>query len=455
MPSHTAPTPPHQPGSPPPANGQGGTAVVGLQWGDEGKGKIVHLLTPRFDATVRYNGGANAGHSVVVKGERFALHLIPSGILHADKPAVIGNGVVADPDWLIKEIDGLRARGVSCANLLLSSHTHLVLPWHKDEDELRERWLSDGAVEPIGTTKRGIGPAYADKAHRSTAIRAADLLHLDALAKRLPLICALKSAQVGALDRTGAARHYDPADTLALCRRWADRLAPIIVDASARLLALLDRGGRILFEGANATLLDVDHGTYPFVTASSTIALGAPSGAGVPMHAVSEILGVMKAYSTRVGGGPMPTELIASDADRAIGEAIRQRGREFGTTTGRPRRVGWLDLPALRYSARLNGVTHLAIMLLDVLAAAKHPRVCVRYDGFPNDLPYSPDATDLAHATPVYQDVDPIDADISNARTLADLPAPARRYIDLIERHLGLPARFISIGPDREQTIEL
>lgn len=444
-----------------------GTAVVGLQWGDEGKGKIVHLITPEHDAVVRYNGGANAGHSVVVKGERFALHLIPSGILHTHKPAVIGNGVVIDPDWLLKEIVGLRARGVTCDNLMISDRAHVVMPWHKDEDDLRERWLrtagaGEGSAtgESIGTTKRGIGPCYADKLQRSTAVRMADVLRLDTFTPKLAALCELKSRMLNALRdtlpasaKTDAAVAYDPKSIERTMRGWVESLGGFVGDTSARLIDMHEQGKRILFEGANATLLDVDHGTYPFVTSSSTIALGAPSGAGVPMAAIGEILGIMKAYSTRVGSGPMPTELIATESDRALAHRIRERGREYGTTTGRPRRVGWLDLAAVRYSARLNGVTGLAIMLLDVLADLEELRVCTGYTRAGTSIPFNPDAAALAGVTPTYVSVPGFSGDLSKCRRLSELPAGARAYVELISTHIGAPVRYVSVGPDKEQTI--
>lgn len=433
------------------------TAVVGLQWGDEGKGKIVHLLTERHDAVVRYNGGANAGHSVVVRGERFALHLIPSGILHAGKPAVIGNGVVIDPDWLSKELDTLHARGVDTSELVISDRAHVVMPWHKAEDELRERWLAEGSLEPIGTTKRGIGPCYADKATRGTAIRMGDLLRPAYLKRRLESICPLKTAMLGAICKPGAAPvKYDAAALAAVGQAWAERFGRYIRDTGALVRGLIDDGRRVLFEGANATLLDVDHGTYPYVTSSSCAVHGVGPGAGVPPAAVGEVLGVVKAYSTRVGGGAMPTELVGSDDDRAIGEGIRQRGREFGTTTGRPRRVGWLDLVAVRYAAALNGTTGLAVMLLDVLAGMDELRVCTKYatPGGETDR-FEPDGDRLGEVRPIYQTLRGFAGDVSKARTVGELPGPARAYIDLIERTVGAPARFISVGPDREQTIEV
>jgi adenylosuccinate synthase len=429
-----------------------GTIVVGLQWGDEGKGKIVHVLAERHDAVARYNGGANAGHSVQVRGERFALHLIPSGILHKGKPAIIGNGVVIDPDQLFKEIATLESRGVDCSSLQVSDRAHVVMPWHKAEDEARERWLSEGSLRPIGTTKRGIGPCYADKVQRGTAIRTIDLLRPQPLSERLKMLCAMKTAMLGALTGGVDAPKFDLAETAALCARWASLLQPFIKDTTAGLHDLLDAGKSVLFEGANATLLDVDHGTYPFVTSSSCAAAGALTGTGVPMNAIREITGVMKAYSTRVGGGAMPTELQGELADR-----IRNRGREFGTTTGRPRRVGWLDLVAVRYSARLNGCTGLSIMLLDVLAGLDELKVCTAYEvsGIGRTETFTPDGVWLDGARPIYQTIKGFSGDLTSARKLSELPAGARAYLDLIERFVGVPIRLVSVGPDRAQTIEV
>jgi adenylosuccinate synthase len=436
----------------------GSAVVVGLQWGDEGKGKIVDLLSGQHDAVVRYNGGANAGHSVVVNGERFALHLIPSGILRKGTPAIIGNGVVIDPDWLARELDTLHARNVDTSALIISDRAHVVMPWHKAEDELREAWLSEGSLEPIGTTKRGIGPCYADKALRGTALRMGDLLRPEVLAARLPSICRLKTAMLASLRGPAAAsdptsNRFDPQPMLDLCAQWRQRFEPYIRDTSALLLDMQAAGKRILFEGANATLLDVDHGTYPYVTSSSCSSQGAPTGSGVPVSSITRVLGIMKAYSTRVGGGPLPTELIHSEADRTIGDRIRQRGREFGTTTGRPRRVGWLDLVAVRYSARLNGCTGLSVMLLDVLGGEKTLRVCTAYELDGQRLAHlPPDGAVLARCKPVYVDL-PGFGDVTAARTLADLPPQARAYLDLIEKTVGAPVKFVSVGPDRAQTI--
>lgn len=437
------------------------TAVVGLQWGDEGKGKIVDLLAPSFDAIVRYNGGANAGHSVVVAGTRYALHLVPSGILYPGKLSIIGNGVVVDPEVLIRELDGLASKGVDVSGLVLSDRAHVVMPYHKAEDELREKLLADAGNIPtagespepaeasraIGTTKRGIGPCYADKAHRATAVRVEDLGRPDVLRRRLRHICALKNAYLRAL---GGEKTYTPEELLAWAEPMGRRLAVNIKDTTYLLHDLLGSGKRILFEGANAALLDVDHGTHPFVTSSSTTVLGIPSGTGVPGTRVGSVIGVVKAYSTRVGNGPMLTEQI-----NPIGDRIRERGREYGTTTGRPRRVGWLDLVAVRYSAMLNGVSSLALMLLDVLSGLNELKVCTAYR-LPGGVVtgrFPPDADALSKAEPVYETLPGFADDVTGIRRRADLPVAARRYLELIERTVGVPISHVSIGPDREQTI--
>jgi adenylosuccinate synthase len=455
--AHTSPAP-ARPTSVP-ANGLAQcSAVVGLQWGDEGKGKVVDLIAGGYDAIVRYNGGANAGHSVVVKGERYALHLIPSGILYPGKLAIIGNGVVVDPEVLIKEMDGLAARGVDVSGLIISSHAHVVLPYHKAEDELREGVLSQaragvsgGTSQAIGTTKRGIGPAYADKAHRATAVRMSDLLRPELLRQKVELSCAIKNATVRGLAEAGGTpgKQFTPDEIMAWTSPLAARLGERVKDTTYLLHDMLAAHKRVLFEGANAALLDVDHGTHPFVTSSSTTVLGIPSGTGIPGSRISEVIGVCKAYSTRVGNGPLPTEQIND-----IGQRIRERGREYGTTTGRPRRVGWLDLVAVRYSAMLNGVTSLAVMLLDVLSGIDELHVCTAYtiNGKQTDR-FPADAEELDRATPVYRTLKGFSEDVTAARSRSDLPAGARAYIDLIEEIVGVPVGLISVGPDRVQTI--
>jgi len=437
------------------------TAVVGLQWGDEGKGKIIDLITPAFDAVVRYNGGANAGHSVVIKGVRHALHLIPSGIFHPGKKAVIGNGVVVDPDALLRELDALAAKGIDTSGLRLSDRAHVVLPWHKAEDETRENALKTappvgtedepsphggGGDRSIGTTKRGIGPTYSDKAARSTSVRVADLLRPELLRDKITTTWRFKKPTLAALGYDTSQINPDTVYDNALAA--GQRLRPMITDTLYELHDLLRSGRSLLFEGANATLLDVDHGTYPFVTSSNCSVLGIPAGTGVPGKHITDVVGVFKAYSTRVGSGPFPTEQT-----NETGNYIRERGREYGTTTGRPRRVGWLDLVALRYAVMLNAASRLALMLLDVPAGLPELKVCTAYEieGRRTER-FSPDADRLALGRPVYETL-PGFPDITAARHRDELPEQCRRYIEFIERYVGAPIDIISVGPDREQTM--
>jgi len=426
------------------------TAVIGLQWGDEGKGKVVDLLSADHDAVVRYNGGANAGHSVVVAGQRYALHLVPSGVLAPGKKAVIGNGVVVDPEQLLKEIDGLAKRGVDTSGLVVSDRAHVVLPYHKAEDAAREAALArladaGGTVNRIGTTGRGIGPCYADKALRATAIRVGDLLRPGVLAERVAISCRRRSVLFRELGIDADPLDEGKITTDALAA--GERLRPMIADTTGLLHDMLDRGQRLLFEGANATLLDIDHGTYPFVTSSSCGSLGIGPGTGVPASRVGRVIGVMKAYATRVGAGPFPTELTD-----AVGDRIREQGREYGTTTGRPRRTGWLDLVAVRYSAKINGVTGLALTLLDVLSGFDEIRVCTAYeiDAERTDR-FHPDHLD--RVTPVYQSLPGFHEPIDGVKDRADLPDAANTLLALIEQTVGVPIDLISVGPDRAQTL--
>ena len=434
------------------------TAVVGLQWGDEGKGKLVDLLAGDFDAVVRYNGGANAGHSVVVGGQRYALHLVPSGILSKGVKAVIGNGVVIDPERLFEEIATLSERGIDTSQLVVSDRAHVVMPYHKAEDALREELLSGsvregqtqskGVINAIGTTKRGIGPAYADKVQRATAVRVGDLLRPEVLREKLEMICSMKNSIFSSLHPEG----HEPFDAYALSEQYSElgqKLRPMIQDTAYLLDDLRRDGGRILFEGANATMLDVDHGTYPYVTSSNASALGIGAGSGVPPQCIGRIIGVVKAYCTRVGGGPMPTELFDT-----TGDAIRERGREYGTTTGRPRRVGWLDLVALKYAAMISGATELCITLLDVLAGEPELKLATGYEtpsGATNR--FIADGYQLGEATPVYETMPGFSQDITGVRTFDELPEQAQAYVRRIEEFVGVRVGIISVGPDREQTI--
>ncbi len=434
------------------------SAVVGLQWGDEGKGKLVDLLASEFDAVVRYNGGANAGHSVVVGGQRYALHLVPSGILSPGVLAVVGNGVVIDPERILEEIKTLSDRGVDTSNMVISDRAHVVMPYHKAEDALREELLAPAAntassqtkqvISAIGTTRRGIGPAYADKVQRATAIRVGDLLNPEILASKLEMICTLKNAVFSALH-PAKPEYFDASELTEQMAAFGEQLRPMICDTAYLLDDLRTQGKSILFEGANATMLDVDHGTFPYVTSSNASSLGIGPGSGVPPQAVTRIIGVVKAYCTRVGGGPMPTELFD-----AVGDDIRTRGREFGTTTGRPRRVGWLDLVALKYAAMISGATELCITLLDVLSGESQLKLATGYtmpDGVTDR--FIADGIRLGQAVPVYEIMDGFSEDITGARTFDELPPNARAYIERIESFVGVPVRTVSVGPDREQTI--
>ncbi len=433
------------------ATGDGSsTAVVGLQWGDEGKGKVVDLLADQFHAVVRYNGGANAGHSVVVKGERYALHIVPSGILYPGRLAIIGNGLAVDPEALVKEVEGLNARGVDTSGLVVSSRAHVVMPYHKAEDALREGILAERGGS-IGTTKRGIGPCYADKAQRATAVRIGDLLRPEVLRARLEAICHFKNALLAAGEHVGdgEAARFDPQELTEWGAEIGRRIKPMVRDTTYLIHDLLAEGKRIIFEGANAALLDVDHGTYPFVTSSSTTAQGIPAGTGVPPRAIGEVIGVVKAYSTRVGNGPMPTELLDATGDR-----IRERGREYGTTTGRPRRVGWLDLVAVRYSAMINGASGIALTLLDVLAGFDEIQVCTAYETADGRTDrFIPDAHALESVRPVYETLPGFGQEITEANSFDDLPPEARQYVRFIEERAGIPVKIVSVGPDRAQTI--
>lgn len=436
---------------------QKASAVVGLQWGDEGKGKLVDLLAPQFDAVVRYNGGANAGHSVVVGGERYALHLVPSGILSPGVYAVVGNGVVVDPERLLEEMKTLSDRGVDVSKLVVSDRAHVVMPYHKAEDALREELLSasvsektesKGVIAAIGTTKRGIGPAYADKVQRSTAIRIGDLLRPAILREKLAMICTMKNAVLSSLRPEG----FEPFNSETIADEMialGEILRPMIQDTAYLLDDVRKAGGTILFEGANATMLDVDHGTFPYVTSSNSSALGMGPGTGVPPQAIGRIIGVVKAYSTRVGSGPMPTELFDS-----VGDAIRERGREFGTTTGRPRRIGWLDLVQLKYAAMISGATELCITLLDVLSGESELKIATSYDmpDGPTDR-FTADGYALVDAKPIYETMPGFSQDITGVRTFDELPDEAKAYIRRIEEFVGVRVGIVSVGPDREQTI--
>ena len=417
--------------------------VIGLQWGDEGKGKVVDALARSCRYVVRYCGGANAGHSVTVDGERFAMHLIPCGILNAGVMNVVGNGVAFDPAVAIEEIDALRKRGVKvdASNLMVSANAHLVMPWHKQADALSEQALGAGK---IGTTARGIGPCYADKANRSTAIRAGELLDADRLAQRIGVLAELKNRVFSAL--------YGQSPVVAdevvqQARAWGQRLGDMIANTGSLLRRAIQDGRRILFEGGQGSMLDIDHGTYPFVTSSSVTACGVPAGAGVPPSAVGQVVGLMKAYTSRVGSGPFPSE-----QDNPIGQRLRERGHEYGTTTGRPRRCGWLDAMAVRYAIEVNGADEVAMSLLDVLCGLDEVKICVGYRRG-GKLVDEFDPAGMDGVACVYETLPGWGGEIGACRTFAELPAAARAYVDRVEKLIGRPVGIISVGPERSATI--
>jgi adenylosuccinate synthase len=445
-----------------------GIVIVGAQWGDEGKGKVVDLLAERADAVVRFQGGNNAGHTIVRDGEEFKFHLIPSGILYPDKLCMIGNGVVLDPRILLGEIDGLKRRGIDVGNLRISANAHLIMPYHVLLDTAGEVKL--GKLS-IGTTRRGIGPCYADKALR-LGIRVQDLLDEKILRKKIlaalePKQQALRELSVqrrklrkeageGAReggDQTVAEAPDPRLDLHTMSEEFAGyghRLEPHIADTARLCWETLDGGGTALFEGAQATLLDLDHGTYPFVTSSNPIAGAACVGAGVGPTDIDEVWGVAKAYATRVGAGPFPTEL-----DDAVGRHMLERGHEYGTTTGRERRCGWMDLVALRYAVRLNRMSALTITKLDVLSGIDPLRVAVRYrsreGAIFDSFPYHQSI--LHSAEPEYEELPGFDADLSACRNEADLPPQARAYLDYIADFVGVPIRLVGVGPSRDQVV--
>ena len=418
--------------------------LVGAQWGDEGKGKATDLLGDRVDFVVRYQGGNNAGHTVVIGEESYALHLLPSGVLSPRVTPVIGNGVVIDPEVLIAEIDGLADRGVSCDRLLISADAHLIMPHHRALDRVTERYLGKAR---IGTTGRGIGPAYADKVAR-TGIRVQDVFDPGILRQKLDLVLREKN-QV--LAKVYNRRGIDPDVVAGEYVGYGERLRRYVADTVFVLNRALDEGRSVLLEGAQATLLDVDHGTYPFVTSSSPTAGGACAGSGIGPTRITTVIGIVKAYTTRVGAGPFPTEL---DDDQ--GEWLRKAGGEYGVTTGRPRRCGWFDAVIARYAARVNGVTDFFITKLDVLSGLDKVPVCVAYDvngTRHSEMPMT--QTEFHHAMPVYELLDGWQENLSGAREFADLPRNAQRYVRALEDMIGAPVAAVGIGPRRDQTLQL
>jgi adenylosuccinate synthase len=419
------------------------TVVVGAQWGDEGKGKIVDLLAEHADLVCRYNGGPNAGHTIVAEGETYKVRHIPSGILRG-KECVIGAGCVVDPEVLVDELDELAARGIAIDRLHLSTNAHVIMPWHVAIDRAGERRLGKLA---IGTTRRGIGPTYADKAYR-LGIRVQDLFDPKILRQKLGVALAEKNVW---LERVYGAEAFELEELAGRYEQYAQRLRPYITDTSLLVDNALRRGNTVLLEGAHATLLDLDHGTYPFVTSSSTIAGGAATGIGIGPTRIDAVIGVAKAYVTRVGEGPFPTEIQGPDQER-----LQQLGGEVGTVTGRPRRCGWLDLVGLRYAVRVNGITSLALTKLDVLSAFRELPVCVRYrlrDGTETDE-FPAHQSDFHHCEPVYETLRGWEEALDEVAEVSDLPDAARRYIEFVQERLEVEVSLVGTGRERERVLD-
>ncbi len=417
--------------------------LVGAQWGDEGKGKVVDMLGADVDVFVRFQGGANAGHTVITDGQKTVFHLLPSGMLYPGKLCVLGNGLVLDPEQFLAETGELFARGQDRARLAVSPHAHVVMPYHRMLDKLQEE--ARGKGRKIGTTGRGIGPCYVDKYSRS-GLRVEDLINPDVLRERLTYILEEKNQIFTKLYNQRPLAFdevYEPA------RKWGEALAPYVDDTRALLRKAADEGQHILLEGAQAALLDIDHGTYPYVTSSSTSAAGAFTGTGLAPNDLTRVIAVVKAYTTRVGEGPFPTEDFGED-----GEKLRANGGEFGATTGRPRRCGWLDVPALKYSMELNGANVIALTKLDVLTGMGDIKVCTAYDLNGQKLTTWPtDTRTLAEIKPVYETLPGWNDDITHCKTFEELPANAQAYVRYIEQTLNVPVGLIGVGADRNQTI--
>jgi len=416
--------------------------IVGSQWGDEGKGKVIDYLASEADVVVRGQGGNNAGHTVVVGDQKYALHLIPSGILNKDALNVIGNGVVLDPEGFLKEIQGLEDKGIDTSTIKISERAHVVFPYHKEIDRLAEEARGK---EKIGTTVKGIGPTYMDKVERS-GIRVCDLVNPDLLRSKLTaqieqknkIITAIYGGQ--ALDAEGIIKTYTA---------YGEQIKKFVADTSVMVYDAVKANKKVLLEGAQGTLLDIDFGTYPYVTSSHPISGGFAIGSGIGPNCIEEVLGITKAYTTRVGKGPFVTELFDETGDK-----IRVQGHEFGTTTGRPRRCGWLDLVIVNYAARINGMTCMSLMLLDVLTGFETLKICTGYNYKGEVLKHFPaDLTKLADCTPIYHELAGWQEDITNCESYDDLPKQAKAYIEFIEEEVGIPVKIVSVGPKRSQTI--
>ncbi len=419
-----------------------GLVVVGAQWGDEGKGKVIDYLATEADVVVRFQGGDNAGHTVVYGANVFKLHHVPSGILNARTLCLLGNGMVINPLVLIRELEELEKRGIDVSNLRISGKAQVIMAYHQALDEANEAFLGE---KKIGTTGRGIGPAYADKALRR-GIRAVDMVNPDRFRERIAEILPLQNRVLREIyEHPG----YDIDELVDIYQPALKRLGPMVCDVSLLLEEQFAAGKRVLFEGAQGALLDIDHGTYPFVTSSSTIAAAASGGSGLGPHHLEEVLGVIKAYTTRVGEGPFPTEDLTE-----AGDQLRERGHEFGTTTGRPRRCGWFDAVIARYAARINGLSGLAVTKLDILSGMEMINMAVAYqfrDCEISNFPMSME--DLKECTPLYETFAGWDEDISRVRHIADLPAAARHFLEAIEDNVGVKVELVSVGADRSQTI--
>ncbi|MFD1427133.1 adenylosuccinate synthase [Kroppenstedtia sanguinis] len=418
--------------------------VVGTQWGDEGKGKITDFLAEKAEVVARYQGGNNAGHTIVLGGKRYKLHLIPSGIFYSEKVCVLGNGMVLHPEAMVEELDYLEGQGVSTRNLRISDRAHVIMPYHIKLDMVEESHKGSGK---IGTTGKGIGPAYMDKAAR-VGIRVSDLLDGDLFAAKLKKALEDKNRLLEKVyDTTGFS--FDEIYPSYL--KWAERLRPYVTDTSVVLNEAIDQGKRVLFEGAQGVMLDIDQGTYPFVTSSNPVAGGVCIGSGVGPTKIRQVIGVAKAYTSRVGDGPFPTELHDD-----IGDRIREVGREFGTTTGRPRRVGWFDSVVVRHARRVSGITGLSLNSLDVLTGLPTVKICTAYryrgqilENYPANLEM------LGECEPVLEELPGWEEDLTGARNLSDLPMAAQHYLERITHLTGIPLALFSVGPDREQTLQV
>ena len=416
--------------------------VVGTQWGDEGKGKYIDMLAANSDIVVRFSGGNNAGHTIVADGVKYALHLIPSGILHSGKTCIIGNGVVVDPAVLIKEINGLNEKGVNTDNLLISDRAHLIMPYHRELDELQEKFRGS---DNLGTTKRGIGPAYSDKSERC-GIRVCDLIDEEVFASKVKANLEVKNLII---EKVYGGKGFDAGEIINEYSKYAQILKKYITDVNAILFDAVQAGKNILFEGAQATFLDLDFGTYPFVTSSNPVAGGVCTGAGIGPVYINEVYGVLKAYTSRVGSGPFPTE-----QNNETGDRIRELGWEYGTTTGRPRRCGWLDTVMIRYAARVNGLTGLAINHVDTIGKFEKIKLCKAYKKDGVEITHFPASLkELEKCEPVYEEFDGWSEDISGVRSYQDLPANAKKYLSRIEELVGVKVKLIGVGKEREQTI--